>query len=925
MQHKSAILFKMKIEKRNYLLLGAFMLSLVLNTNAQDTLLDKKPVFQLPFKSSHYTTLFYNSVDSLQVAATSSLKGSYLESTPANFIGHALTGRISGLLTTQSSGQPGADNVGFNLRGRAPIVYIDGVPRPSTIINPEQIESITVLKDALSANMMGMRSMNGAILITTKKGNVGKNYSKINFTAQTGVQSPVKVRAFLDAAEYATLYNEALQNDGRPVIYSKNDIDKYKNSSNPYTHPNVNWNEVLLRKNSGYSRYTIGAEGGSQTLSYFMSLDYMNQEGLLKGNDANAYSTNSEFKRYIFRTNITANISKQVSMFLNLFGRIRNTNEPGTGTETILDNIKNTPNNAYPVYNTNITYGGNLNYTNNLYAQSVGTGYTKRNLRDGFADAGFNINLDKVVKGWWVNTALDQTIDRTKNYEVYQMNVGVLNDTSFQRFGNATAQSNTSSIDVNSRQEYIQLITGINRNFGNNSIDALVTVYSDKSVTNQELENTYKTAAAKITYSNKAKYIAEISTAYSSNNRFIAGNQAGFFPAIGLGWNLHKENFMLNKNWLNVLKLRATYGIVANANPGYFLFQENYTATGSYIFGATPGAATGLALTTLPATRTYEGGKKLNIGVDIELFKNHLFLSADYYKNDLEDMLITRGAASSILGASYPLENIGKYNYSGIEINAGYASKISKHFAIDISGNIATQKSELIYNDQAAMPFAWMNQQGMPIGQIRGFVADGFVTTAGQGPVVQGYQSKPGDIKYKDLNSDGVINLYDRTGIGTTKPQLFYGFNLNAKWKGFYASMLFQGLANNQILLTGSDVFEFQSAGRAQAYPHHLNRWTPTTAGTANYPRLSIGNNPNNHVTSSFWLQNGDFFRLKNAEVGYNITGELMRKMKLTNVRIFVNGLNLFTISKFKRFDAEMPGANYSLQKVINGGINITL
>jgi TonB-linked SusC/RagA family outer membrane protein len=927
---QKAIQLKMRKRNRKYILSATYLLLLALVATAQDGTTSQKPVNELPFKATSYSTLFHNTPDSLQLAAISFLKGKYLETTAANFIGHAFTGRVSGLLTTQSSGQPGADNVGFNVRGRAPIVYIDGVPRPSTIINPEQIESITVLKDALSANMMGIRSMNGAILITTKKGTAAKNYNKLNFTAQAGIQAPVKVREFLSAADYATLYNEALQNDGRPAVYSQNDIDKYRIGSSPKTHPNVNWNEELLRKNSTFTRYTLGAEGGSQSLSYFMSLDYMDQKGLLKESDANAYSTNTAFKRYLFRTNITANLSKNVSMYLNLFGRIRNINEPGAGTDAILEDIKGTPNNAYPVLNTNNTFGGNPFYTNNLYAQSTATGYTKRNFRDGFADAGFNVNLDNIIKGWYVkglisfNTALDQTIERSKNFEVYQMKVGLVNDTTFQRFGAATAQTNTSAIDVNSRQVYLQVISGINRSFGNNNIDVLVTAYSDKTITNQDLANTFKTAAAKVTYTNRGKYIVEASGAYSGNNRFIAGEQAGFFPAAGLGWNIHKEKFLQKLNCINVFKLRATYGLTANANPGYFLFQENYTGSGSYIFGATPGSASGLALTTLPSIRTHEIGKKLNIGADIELFKNRLFISADYYKTNLEDMLLTRGAASPILGVGYPLENLGKYNYSGIELNAGYAGKVGKHFSFDVSGNIATQKSELVYNDQAAMPYSWMNQQGMPLGQTRGFIADGFVTTTGQGPVVEGYSSKPGDIKYKDLNNDGVINLYDRTGIGTTKPQVFYGFNVNMKWKGFYASLLFQGVANNEILLTGSDRFEFQAAGRAQAYPHHLNRWTPATASTATYPRLSIGNNPNNHVVSSFWLQNGDFLRLKNTEIGYNLTGKLLEKAKLTNVRIFVNGLNLFTVSQFKSFDPEMPGANYSLQKVLNTGINIS-
>jgi TonB-linked SusC/RagA family outer membrane protein len=889
-----------------------------------DTLLN-----QLPFKSSSYDLLFHRKTDSSNIGAISFLKGKYLESTPANFIGHAMTGRLSGLLITQNTGQPGSDNVSFNLRGRAPVVYIDGIPRPSTMINPEQIESITLLKDALSANMMGIRSSNGAILITTKKGVMGKSYFNMNATAQTGVQTPLKVRSFLPAADYATLYNEALVNDSRAPIFTPEDISLYRSGSSSFTHPNVNWNDVLLKKNSTYSRYTLGAEGGSKTLSYAMSLDYMDQKGMLRENTINTYSTNSAFQRYIFRTNITSNITDNIGIFLNLFGRIRVTNDPGEGVETLMDAIRTTPNNAYPVLNPNGSFGGNVNYTNNLFAQSTATGYTKRNLRDGFADAGFNVNLDHILKGWWVkgvisfNTAVDQTINRTKDYEVYKMDVGISNDTAYQRFGIATAQTNSSSIDASSRQVYLQVITGLEHRVGRHAFDVLMTGYSDKSIFNQELANTFKTAASKFGYTLDGKYNAEVSAAYSSNNRFIKGKQGGFFPAAGIGWNIHKEGFLQNNRRIDLLKLRATYGLTGNANPGYFLFQENYVNTGSYIFGATPGSATGLALTTFPSVRTYEKGAKLNLGVEMELFKRRFFLSADYYQHNLTDMLISRGAANSILGYTYPLENLGKFNYYGIELNTGYSARVGKQLQFDLSANFTSQQSKVVYNDEQNVPYAWMLSRGLPVGTVRGYIADGFVGTAGEGPVVEGYQSKPGDLKYKDLNSDGVINFYDRTAIGSQKPRLFYGLNLNVRWKGFYVGVLFQGVANNQLVVTGNDVWEFQSGGFGQAYPHHLNRWTPQTATTATYPRLTVGTNPNNHVLSTFWLQNGDFFRLKNAEIGYEFTGGILKKARLKGLRVFANGLNLFTLSKFKTFDPEMPGANYSIQKVINGGISI--
>jgi TonB-linked SusC/RagA family outer membrane protein len=930
--YKKDVMFKINKYKIIAASIVLFTNSVVIpvKSTAQDFVKTANFPDRLPFQSETYELLFHGRNDSAVIGAISYLKGKYLESTPANYIGHAMTGRLSGLLTVQQSGQPGADNVSFNLRGRAPVVYIDGIPRPSTMINPEQIESVTLLKDALSANMMGIRSTNGAILITTKKGVMGKNYFQMNATAQTGVQTPLKVREYLSAADYATLYNEALINDGRAPVYSTDDITLYRNGSRSFTHPNVNWNDVLLKKNSSYSRYTIGAEGGSKTLSYAMSLDYMDQNGMLKENNANTYNTNSAFERYIFRTNITSNITDNIGIFLNLFGRIRVTNDPGEGVESIMNAINLTPNNAYPVFNPNGSFSGNVNYVNNLYAQSTATGYQKRNLRDGFADAGFNAKLDHVLKGWWVkglvsfNTAVDQTINRTKDYEVYQMSLGQANDTTYQRFGVETAQTNSSTIDVSSRQVYLQLTSGWQRQVGIHSFDVLMTAYSDKSTSNQELSNTFNTAASKIGYNLLGKYSAELSVAYSTNNRFIKGKQGGFFPAAGMGWDLHKEGLFKKVRFIDLFRIRTTYGLTANANPGYFLFQENYSTTGSYIFGATPGSATGLAITTMPSVRTYEKGNKLNVGMELSLFKRHFYLSADYYLHHLTDLLISRGASNALLGLTYPLENLGKYDYSGIELNTGYSGRVGRHLLFDLSANLTTQQSKVVYNDEQNVPYPWMRATGLPVGMVRGYVSDGFVSTAGQGPVLEGYQSRPGDLRYKDLNNDGVINFYDRTAIGTDKAKVFYGINLNLRWNKFYAGILLQGVSNNQLTLTGNDVWEFQSAGLGQAYPHHLDRWTPQTAAVATYPRLTVGTNPNNHVLSSYWLTNGDFLRLKNFELGYQFSGGILSRAKLSGLRVFANGMNLFTLSRFKTFDPEMPGANYSVQKVINGGCSVS-
>jgi TonB-linked SusC/RagA family outer membrane protein len=506
------------------------------------------------------------------------------------------------------------------------------------------------------------------------------------------------------------------------------------------------------------------------------------------------------------------------------------------------------------------------------------------------------------------------------------MIIGGTGDTTYQRFGTdpLPQQNNSSAVTDRTQQFYSELSTGISRTFGQNTFDALVLANMDQYTSNWLLAEKYKSIAANVQYCFADKYIIQAAASYMGDNRYLPGKQAGFFPSAGLAWNLHKEDFLAHNPFINMLKLRASYGLNGNATPGYYEFITDYIGATGYVFGTAAGAVGGIQEATQGYMRTWEKSLKLNLGFDLGFAKEKGWLSFDYYKNKYQDLLQIRGDNTDLFGAMYPFENLGKNDYSGVEMNLGWADKIGR-FAYVISGNLSTIKSKVVYNDEPAKPYGWMQRTGMPVGQFYGYIADGFATTAGQGPVVEGYQSVPGDIKYKDLNGDGVINLYDQTTIGSTKPVMFYGLNASLKFKNLYLDILFQGIANNQMMLTGNTVWEFQSNGKGQAYPHHLERWTPATAATATYPRLSVGTNPNNDVPSTFWLANASFLRLKNAEIGYNFTGGILKKANLKSVRVFVNGLNLLTFSSFDRADPETPFANYPVQKVINGGVSVTL
>jgi hypothetical protein len=485
-------------------------------------------------------------------------------------------------------------------------------------------------------------------------------------------------------------------------------------------------------------------------------------------------------------------------------------------------------------------------------------------------------------------------------------------------------QNNSSGVTLRSQQFYAELATGLHRSTGRHARDLLLLANTDQQTINAELPNRFTNISGHFQYAYDERFIWQVAAAFSGNSRFREGQQFGIFPTTGLAWNLHKERWGQSLQGIDEWKLRATYGLTGNAVPGYFTFQRGFAGSTGYVFGTSAGAVSGLAEVTQPYVRTWEKARQLNVGMDLSFAGRKGWFTAEWFRQDNSDLLQTRGFSSGIMGVAYPLENIGRNHYSGIELDLGWSGKSGK-WNYTISGNFSTVRSRVDFADETARPYPWMARTGLPVGQFYGYEADGFVSSVGGGPVMEGYVSQPGDIKYKDLNGDGLINLYDQRTIGNTRPFMFYGLNLQLRRGRFYADLVFQGTANRQGMITGNTMWEFQSNGLGQAYPHHLSRWTPSTAASASYPRLSVGTNPNNHVASSFWIEDLSYLRLRNAEIGYRIEQPAFLKGKVREIRGFVNGLNLFTLSSFRRADPETPLANYPVQRVINAGIAVTL
>jgi len=498
--------------------------------------------------------------------------------------------------------------------------------------------------------------------------------------------------------------------------------------------------------------------------------------------------------------------------------------------------------------------------------------------------------------------------------------------TSYQKFGVDGTQGNSTSIDYQGRQSYVAFEMGYNRRFGNHGVNALVLANQDNSVSNSDLPLSYKGISGRAAYDYKNKYVAELTFGYNGSNRYPEGTRYALFPALGLAWNISDEAFMKRYKWVNGLKLYGSYGKTGWDKPGYFVYNQYYFDGAGAYFGTSATWNTSQNEQVLANPRVdYEKANKLNIGLNASVLAERLSVKAEYYSMKFYDLLMQRGKNTALIGNTYPDENIGTNTYSGWDLTLGWHASLRK-FQYFINANASVLKTTVVFQDEVYRPYDWMKRTGHPVGQLFGYTATGLFQSQDEishSATIDGYSPQRGDIKYKDINGDGVINQFDESPVGNTKPLITYGVESGFAYSGFDFSALVQGAQNRNITLTGSSEWEFQYNGYGQAYNHHLNRWTPANAANADYPRLTAGTNVNNHQFSSYWVHSGNYTRLKFIELGYSLPRQLIKKIKLDKIRLFVSATNLFTVSAYDRVDPEVYGGAYPIQRVINTGINI--
>lgn len=810
----------------------------------------------------------------MTTGAVSSVKGNELKSFVPN-IANMLNGQIPGLVVQQWGCEPGADSPAMNARGvntygsgTGLFIVIDGFQSTEAYfqqLTPQEIESITLLKDASATAIYGSKGANGVLLITTKRGTSDK--IKINFSIQSGFQQPLRLPEFLGAYDYATLYNEALVNDGKSPFYTPMDLEAYKTGNDPIFHPDVDWYGTILRKAAPITNYNFTASGSNEYFRYFVLLNVLDDRSLYrKAGNVSDFSKNGTYTRYNFRTNIDVKLSKRLQGAVTLGGTIEDKTNPGTSENTsgMFDLMSSIAPNAFPVYVSTGMYGGNSMYSNPL-GDLMQTGYTSYNGRSLQAIFQLKGDLGFITPGLSVNGAVGFNTyfksysKKSRQYARYSVDRDNADEIIYTTYGQNTSLAGDESSSSQWRDYSLQASLNYNRTFnGLHNIDAIyLGSYNDYVVTGTDLSYKNIAMGGRVTYSYDKRYIGEFSFGYNGTENFPKGHRFGFFPAGSLGWILSNEAFLKGNPILNYLKLRASYGIVGNDNIGgiRYMFDQYYDGYG-YHLGNSNNVQDGLVQGKLANPDvTWEKEKKFNVGFEATLV-NKIDVSFDYFIQKRSNILSQPyRTVPDYLGISRPDINIGKVGNKGLETSIRYNGIGKKDLTYFVETSLWYAKNKVVYNAEAIQENEYLYGTGRIVGQPFVLEAIGFFKDEDdilKSPTQTFTDVRPGDIKYKDQNKDGKIDSNDYYPIGyTSMPQITLGLHGGITFKGFDMDIFFQGAANRTVYCGGKYYHAFQNDAKVSSIA--LGRWTPETAETATYPRLSSENNLNNYQASSFW------------------------------------------------------------------------
>ena len=922
------------------------------------------------------------------IGAQSSMKMEDIK-TPSASLTTTLAGRLAGVVAVQRTGEPGKDAADIWIRGistpntSSPLVLVDGVERSFNDIDPEDIESLTTLKDASATAVYGVRGANGVILIKTKPGKVGKPTVSADY-----YESFTRFTKMVDLAEgitYMNAANEAMRNDGIATKYTEDQIRNTIAGKDPYLYPNVDWLKEIFNDWGHNRRVNVNVRGGSEKVAYYASVSYFNETGMtVTDKNIDTYDSKMKYSRYNFTTNLNIDVTPTTKVEIGAQGYLGEGNYPAISSADLYNAAMSISPVEYPkmffVNGEAFVPGTSTNNNfNNPYSQATRRGYDNLTKNQIYSNLRVTQDLDMLTKGLKLTAmyAFDvyneihvhqDRAESTYNFldtsVPYDMNGQPILQRIYEGSNVLSYKQETSG----NKKTYLEASLNYDRTFNDDHRVSALFLFNQQSkllypkgTLEDAIPYRMMGIAGRATYSWKDRYFAEFNIGYNGAENFSPKHRFGTFPAFGVGWVVSNEKFWqpLSKA-VSFLKIRYTDGKVGNSEVSdrRFMYLDQMKENGDYGYKFGPNGTkwSGYETVNMAVDLIWEESRKQDLGIDLKLFNDDLSIVFDLFKERRENILLKREhSIPSFLGynTSAPYGNIGIIENKGFDGTIEYNKRINKDWVIALRGNVTFNKDKWIQGELPEQKYEWMNQYGHNINGVKGYVAEGLFTQteiddmarweslsdANKAITPKPFASqfgtvKAGDIKYKDLNNDGQIDAYDQTYISRGDvPTTVYGFGFTVGWKDLSVGMMFQGVAGAERVLNGSSVNPFNGGGGSgNLYSNIGDRWTEDNPDqNAFYPRLSYGSettsNINNFQKSTWWVRNMNFLRLKTLQISYNLPKPWVNKVHLKNAAVYVMGTNLFTLSRFKLWDPELNtdnGASYPNTTSYSVGINFT-
>ena len=922
------------------------------------------------------------------IGAQSSMKMEDIK-TPSASLTTTLAGRLAGVVAVQRTGEPGKDAADIWIRGistpntSSPLVLVDGVERSFNDIDPEDIESLTTLKDASATAVYGLRGANGVILIKTKPGKVGKPTVSADY-----YESFTRFTKMVDLADgitYMNAANEAMRNDGIATKYTEDQIRNTIAGKDPYLYPNVDWLKEIFNDWGHNRRVNVNVRGGSEKVAYYASVSYFNETGMtVTDKNIDTYDSKMKYSRYNFTTNLNIDVTPTTKVEIGAQGYLGEGNYPAISSADLYNAAMSISPVEYPkmffVNGEAFVPGTSTNNNfNNPYSQATRRGYDNLTKNQIYSNLRVTQDLDMLTKGLKLTAmyAFDvyneihvhqDRAESTYNFLDTSVPYDMNGQPILQRIYEGSNVLSYTQETSGNKKTYLEASLNYDRTFNDDHRVSALFLFNQQSkllypkgTLEDAIPYRMMGIAGRATYSWKDRYFAEFNIGYNGAENFSPKHRFGTFPAFGVGWVVSNEKFWqpLSKA-VSFLKIRYTDGKVGNSEVSdrRFMYLDQMKENGDYGYKFGPNGTkwSGYETVNMAVDLIWEESRKQDLGIDLKLFNDDLSIVFDLFKERRENILLKREhSIPSFLGynTSAPYGNIGIIENKGFDGTIEYNKRINKDWVIALRGNVTFNKDKWIQGELPEQKYEWMNQYGHNINGVKGYVAEGLFTQAEIDDMAR-WESlsdankaitpkpfasqfgtvKAGDIKYKDLNNDGQIDAYDQTYISRGDvPTTVYGFGFTVGWKDLSVGMMFQGVAGAERVLNGSSVNPFNGGGGSgNLYSNIGDRWTEENPDqNAFYPRLSYGSettsNINNFQKSTWWVRNMNFLRLKTLQISYNLPKPWVNKVHLKNAAVYVMGTNLFTLSRFKLWDPELNtdnGASYPNTTSYSVGINFT-